>query len=445
MTSDRDIAVEGADQIAELFSRFLLDRGHVATVVQVRMLSGGRSVLTMHLELDSTDPSVPADVVLQVQQSAGPTSGVADVRRQFELIGLARSRGLPVAAPLWCSTDLRHLGSPFLVTSLVKGVALDPFRRDDGPVLAELASDSGLRSSIVNNLVSLHSIAASDLPDSARLPLDTSPVVHEIDRWTNVIAASRFSKDPVLLYAERWLRQNEPRGQRRSLVHGDYRLGNFIVGDGDVVAILDWEFAGEGDPLLDVGMLSSPTVVAGERFDGLWRKGEFARLYAERAGVEISPEALRYYIVLAAFKVAGLWVNSTRTAGHGAMSLDILRAGFSVLTLRRTLAQVLGLVPQAQRPVSPSARTASAALKLRDGSRDSALFTSIARALLERPPFEQELEFWSRYATWVGSSGQAAPVDLAQVAARLLDAPPDDATARDLLAQAAELPFAMWP
>ncbi|MDF1705950.1 MAG: phosphotransferase family protein [Aeromicrobium sp.] len=445
MTPGRDTTAEEPHQIAELFRRFLLDRGHAAQVDQVRMLSGGRSVLTMHLELNSTDPAVPAHVVLQVQKEAGPTAGVADVRRQFELLGLARSRGLPVATPLWCSTDRRPLGAPFLTTSLVAGVALDPFRRDDGPLLDDLASNAGLRAAIVEHLVALHSITASDLPDSARLPSAITPVTHEIDRWADAISGSRFADDPVLSYAELWLRQNEPRVQRRSLIHGDYRLGNFVLGDRDIAAILDWEFAGEGDPLLDVAMLSSPTVLVGGRYDGLWQEGEFARLYADRAGIEISADTLRYYVVLAVFKVAGLWVNSTHTAGDGAMSLDLLRAGFSVLTLRRTLGEVLGLASPARDAFAPSIQAASAALKLPDASRDAVLLMSVARALVQRPPFEQELDFWTHYATWVGSTGHVAPVDLTQVTARLLAAASGDPGARDLLAQAAELPFTMWP
>ncbi|MEP9362138.1 phosphotransferase family protein [Nocardioides sp. CN2-186] len=439
--------------LADRLTEFLAGLGHDVIVTGYQSLGGGRSVLTAGLELQSDDRSLPDQVVLQVQKDAGPLAGIASPQRQFDLLKLAQSHGLPVANPWWCSDDPVHLGAPFLVTSTVLGASLDPFRRDHRGTLRELADNSFLKSAIVDHLVTLHSIEIAKLPESAQLSNDNFPVRHEIDRWSVVIAKSRFVDDPLLAHVEQWLRDHEPAEQRCSLIHGDYRMGNFIVAEGGrVAAILDWEFASAGDPLLDVGLMASPAVLAGGLYDGIWEDGEFADLYATRTGVELSTDILHYYVVLATFKVAGLWVNATISSSDESMSLEVLRSGFSVLTLRRLLADALHLVPQRPHEITPSVRAAVRALAPSGTDpwedRRSVLLSGVARAMLERPSPECERDFWTQYLDWMGTqepilAREPAVSDLAHAAKRLAGS--GDEEALQLLAQAAQLPFGMWP
>ncbi|HEY3483726.1 MAG TPA: phosphotransferase, partial [Ilumatobacteraceae bacterium] len=98
-----------------------------------------------------------------------------------------------------------------------------------------------------------------------------------------------------------------------TIVHGDYRLDNCLVGDdGNVVAVLDWEICTLGDPLADLGLLhvywtgpdDAPSAWAGAATTapGFWNRGQLADRYAEMSGRDITH--LDYYVAFAYWKLA---------------------------------------------------------------------------------------------------------------------------------------------
>ncbi len=74
---------------------------------------------------------------------------------------------------------------------------------------------------------------------------------------------------PALELGVRWLATHRPTGSASAVVHGDYRMGNFLVGGDGLRGVLDWELAHIGDPAEDVGWLSAPGVA----LRGEWRCG----------------------------------------------------------------------------------------------------------------------------------------------------------------------------
>ena len=87
---------------------------------------------------------------------------------------------------------------------------------------------------------------------------------HEVARWEKVIDEDEREPQPIARAAIRWLKRNPPPpAQKISVVHGDYRTGNFLFdSDGNIRAILDWEMAHLGDPLEDLGWALDPLWVA---------------------------------------------------------------------------------------------------------------------------------------------------------------------------------------
>ena len=63
------------------------------------------------------------------------------------------------------------------------------------------------------------------------------------------------SRCPAVELGLRWLRANAPEPAEPRLVHGDFRLGNFIVDEDGLAAVIDWELAHLGDPAEDIGWL----------------------------------------------------------------------------------------------------------------------------------------------------------------------------------------------
>ena len=89
------------------------------------------------------------------------------------------------------------------------------------------------------------------------------------------------------------------------LCHGDYRIGNFMVDDGRIVAVFDWELAHLGDPVEDLAWAGlrlfrgrSPLV------SQLLAPAELRRRYAERTGLVVDDDVLRFWTVLGMIRAA---------------------------------------------------------------------------------------------------------------------------------------------
>jgi aminoglycoside phosphotransferase (APT) family kinase protein len=116
-----------------------------------------------------------------------------------------------------------------------------------------------------------------------------------------------------------WLEANRPEEIAPAILHGDFHADNCLLSAAEpvrVTAIIDWEMATIGDPLLDLGLLlafwgsdrpeapAMPRVQAFSRVDGAPSRGELAARYAERSGRSVA--ALHWYMALAFFKLAAI-------------------------------------------------------------------------------------------------------------------------------------------
>jgi aminoglycoside phosphotransferase (APT) family kinase protein len=102
---------------------------------------------------------------------------------------------------------------------------------------------------------------------------------------------------PAFELAFRWLETHRPPSTRGPVVvHGDFRLGNVIVDDDGLAAVIDWELAHLGDPVEDLGWLCVPAWRFGSPLPvaGVADRDVLVRAYAEESGVEIDRETLRW-------------------------------------------------------------------------------------------------------------------------------------------------------
>jgi aminoglycoside phosphotransferase (APT) family kinase protein len=243
---------------------------------EIRQLSSGASRETCAFATVSQ-----RELVLQMERRGAARAGRP---AQAPLLAAAARAGVPVARVVASGADDELLGESWIVVEALAGTT-DPARILAGEGLPEA---SVLINSIAAALAAVHRMPA----DPQLAPLVEDP-----------IAALRLTYDelgephPTFELAFRALATGRPPA-RRTLVHGDFRIGNLMVSERGVSGVLDWELAHLGDPVEDLGWLCVPAWRFG-RPDcpaaGLGTREELARAYEAHSGTAIDPAALRWW------------------------------------------------------------------------------------------------------------------------------------------------------
>ena len=111
---------------------------------------------------------------------------------------------------------------------------------------------------------------------------------------------------PALELALRWARANHAAAARTTLVHGDFRTGNFIVGTEGIRAVLDWEIAHVGDPMEDLGYVCMRTWRFGgpHPVGGFGAREDLFAAYEQASGQAVDTRQVRFWEVVGAMRWA---------------------------------------------------------------------------------------------------------------------------------------------
>lgn len=177
-----------------------------------------------------------------------------DMGREYRILSHLQPIYEKVPRPLLFCEDEEILGSPFYVMERVKGIIL----RARAPRGIELSSEEmhGLSETFIENLAEIHTVdyEAAGLGD---LGSPQGYVKRQVEGWTKRYYNARTDDVPEVEQLSDWLLQHLPADSLRSaLIHNDYKFDNLVLSPEDlkrVVAVLDWEMATIGDPLMDFG------------------------------------------------------------------------------------------------------------------------------------------------------------------------------------------------
>lgn len=232
--------------------RFLAARtGGGVTVSNLVRLSGGASRETW--AFDAETPAGRIEGILR----ADPVPGAPTIpgrELEFHLIKAAWDAGVTVPEPLWDGDETFPV--KFFVMRRVPGETLGA-RLIRGPQYAKARELIPMQ--LARDLARIHSIRGEDHPELGTLerpPAGKSAAEAQLDYYENSYRTAELDPHPVFELAIRWLRQHLPPPSDEVLVHGDFRLGNFIFDETGVRGILDWELAHWGDPMEDFGWLA---------------------------------------------------------------------------------------------------------------------------------------------------------------------------------------------
>ncbi len=214
------------------------------------LVAGGRSNLTYRVDGVSGSP-----VALRRPPVSHVLPTAHDMAREHRILAALAPTAVPVPVPLGLCRDPAVTGAPFYVMTFVEGLVLRD-AESGGPLLPGVAERQRAGLGLVDTLAALHAldVDAVGLGDLARRE---GYVERQLRRWTEQFAQSSTAGVTVPGLVERVgadLAARVPPQRRTSVVHGDFRIDNAVLGpDGSVAAVLDWELCTLGDPMADVG------------------------------------------------------------------------------------------------------------------------------------------------------------------------------------------------
>lgn len=236
-----------------------------------------------------------------------PTGGVLETSRrtEFDLLSSLAVTSLPVPAVLWMDESGRWLGRPSMVVERHPGRVHRAVLAPVDPLHLE-ARRAGLALDLCDLLVDLHrtDLVATGITSVLPVPQE-SPAREELRYWTAELDREELEPHPALRMVARWLADHEPPPTAPAvLVHGDFRPGNVLVEEGRIGRLLDWELARIGDRLDDLGWYCADMYRAEHFIPGEWEQADFVARYAAQSGIEVDPVALRYWQIMAGFRLA---------------------------------------------------------------------------------------------------------------------------------------------
>lgn len=245
-------------------------------------LSGGASRETYRFEADGRA------LILQRQRG-----GYArDMAIEVAALRAADAGGVPVPHVIAASTDASALGASFTILTAVEGetIARKILRDERFSAAREvLAGQLGAAAARLHSLDPTGPVAfpADDPLQALRTTLDFTGEPH-----------------PAFELVFRWLQQHQPAPRPQVLVHGDFRVGNLIVGEDGLRAVIDWELAHLGDPMEDLGYLCVKAWRFGATLPvgGVGTYDQLFAAYEAAGGGVVDPAEVHWWEVLGTLK-----------------------------------------------------------------------------------------------------------------------------------------------
>ena len=272
-----------------------------------------------------------------------------DIDGQFALHrAILDHSDVPMADLYWLEHDPSVLGMPFYVMERLHGIVPVQWRGKDPTVFPsdEARRDLGLQ--FVDIQARIHGVgreaAGLDLP-GATWSDPVASAVAWIDHWAEYYESSVLVDLPTMRYAIAWLRANAACSGVLTLCHGDYRIGNFMVRDGIIIGIFDWELAHVSDPVEDIAYAGLP-LFRGRNplLSQLLARDEYFARYEELTGLRVEPDVFRFWTVLGLVKAAASHLRGSRAFEEGTIrDLRLAAMGHQVQYVLRHIAKELGL------------------------------------------------------------------------------------------------------
>jgi aminoglycoside phosphotransferase (APT) family kinase protein len=285
-------------------------------VINLARIPGGSSRETYSFDVEWTENGVAKSRPMIARRD--PTGGLlkSEREREYKVVDAMFRAGLKIPEPLFLELEPSVMERPFFIMHRMPGrtavgtataAELEPLRRK-------------LADQFMTEMVRLHQLDwRAHKMDWLGVPSDLAePARAQTQHWSDLYHQDRMMEPwPIIDAAFAWLKANPVRADRITIVHGDFRSGNFLFDDTGFITMLDWEMTHLGDPLEDLGWSSMRLWGRDTLAGGLIEREEFLKLYEQKSGAVIDRKRLFFYQVLGNAKMAVICLTGIRDFAEG--------------------------------------------------------------------------------------------------------------------------------
>ncbi|MFN4176111.1 phosphotransferase family protein [Phenylobacterium sp.] len=278
-----------------------------------------------------------------------PPASLIETERRVEFGAYRAFHGsaVPVPEMLWLEEADDALDYPFFIAEELSGHEASPQVLFSGFYDAVLPRVAERKWTILGEIAKADP-AALGLTEVLEAPAPEACWKRELDHWEGLIDRDAVEPLPITRAAIRWLRANPPPpAQKISVVHGDYRTGNFLFDKaGEIHGVLDWEMCHLGDPLEDLGWSLQPVWTFGREglAGGLVPEAEAVAIWERASGLKADPAALKWWTLFNCVKGQGIWVGSAKAfiSGGNRAPIMVYPAWMLINSQERAMLKVMG-------------------------------------------------------------------------------------------------------
>ncbi len=297
-------------QAEQNIASWLRDHLNIGNASVLKTLGGGNSNVTMLLDSDDGELVLrhpPIDTISELAASG--------IEREATVLSALSGKGTKVPGFVGFCEDPSVIGSPFLVSRFVKGVAITDKLPDQYP--REASTYQNIGEQLVDSLARIHALdwQSLELPGFRE---SSAFLKRQLERWLKIRDRDKVRDLPLLQSVADQLEERLPQERVSTLIHGDYHLDNtlFLEDKPELGAIIDWELATVGDPRLDIGLLLAfwgpretehpafAFVQSVSRTPEAPSRAHLARRWSEKAGIELKD--YHYFCAFAFWRLAAM-------------------------------------------------------------------------------------------------------------------------------------------
>lgn len=275
-------------------------------IIQIRQFPSGYSNLTYLIETSDSA------FVLRRPPFGANIKSAHDMEREFKALSLLKSVYPKVPAPVLYCEDVSIIGAPFYLMEKVSGVILR--NRPPKGLLLTPELMKGISEAAIDNLVELHQLDV-DKTGLIQLGKPEGFVQRQVSGWIQRYYKAETDVLSDMNFLAEWMTENlPPESTTPAFIHNDYKYDNLVLRPEnltEIIAVLDWEMATVGDPLMDLGTMlaywaepdDDPAL---QQFSltsmpGNLDREQILHRYAQKSGANI--DGFVFYYAFACFKI----------------------------------------------------------------------------------------------------------------------------------------------